>query len=79
MIHFMYIISHFISFTGTYEPRIVLLAPNVSDFTAQLVKALHWHREVTGLNLVEVLNFSQAFLNSIQLCICHCEDHFVIY
>ena len=30
----------------------------VSDFIAQLVRASHRNREVTGLNPVEVLNFS---------------------
>ena len=34
-------------------------APNVSSFSAQLVRASHWYREVTGLNPVEVLTFSR--------------------
>ena len=38
----------------------------VSGFIAQLVRAPHRHREVTGSNLVEVLNF---FLASIRNCI----------
>ena len=33
-------------------------APNVSSFIAQLVRASHRNREVTGSNPVEVLNFS---------------------
>ena len=33
-------------------------APNVSGFIAQLVRASHWYREVTGSNPVEVMNFS---------------------
>ena len=33
-------------------------APNVSGFIAQLVRASHRNREVTGLNPVEVLYFS---------------------
>ena len=33
-------------------------APNVSGFIAQLVRMSHRNREVTGSNLVEVLNFS---------------------
>ena len=33
-------------------------APNVSGFIAQLVRALHRYREVTGSNPVEVLTFS---------------------
>ena len=32
-------------------------APNISDFIAQLVRALHWYHKVTGSNPVEVLNF----------------------
>ena len=33
------------------------LAPNISGFIAQLVRASHRYREVTGSNPVEVLNF----------------------
>ena len=36
-------------------------APNVSGFTAQLVRALHRYREVYGSNPVDVLNFSGFF------------------
>ena len=32
-------------------------APNISDLIAQLVRALHQYREVTGSNPIEVLNF----------------------
>ena len=32
-------------------------ACDVSGFIAQLVRASHWYREVTGSNPVEVLNF----------------------
>ena len=35
-------------------------APNISGFIAQLVRASHQYREVTGSNLVEVPNFFQA-------------------
>ena len=38
-----------------------LTAPNVSGFIAQLVRASHRYREVTGSNPVEVLNFSGFF------------------
>ena len=36
-------------------------APNVSGFIAQLVRASHRYREVTGSNPIEVLNFSGFF------------------
>ena len=61
MIHFIY---HFIvdSFhTGTHKWP----APNVSGFIAQLVRASHRYREVTGSNPVENLNFS-GFLTQLQ-------------
>ena len=44
------------SITGTCVPR-GDLALNVSGFIAQLVKASHRYREVTGWKPVEVLNF----------------------
>ena len=63
MIHFIY---HFIIDlfpTGTLEPTNDHSAPNISGFihVAQLVRASHWYREVTGSNPVEVLNFSGFF------------------
>ena len=45
-----------------------LTCPNVSGFIAQLVRASHRYREVTGSNPVEVLNF---FIK----CVHNCEDH----
>ena len=54
-------------------------APNVSAFIAQLVRASHRHREVTGSNPVEVLNFFfQASLRNCINCV-HCNDHFFIF
>ena len=38
--------------------EICLSDSNVSGFIAQLIKASHRYREVTGSNPVEVLNFS---------------------
>ena len=35
-------------------------ATNISGFIAQLVRASHLYREVTGSNPIEVLNFFQA-------------------
>ena len=49
-------------------------APNVSGFIAQLVRASHRNREVTGSNPVEVLNF-QAYLRNCKNCVRNCEDH----
>ena len=40
---------------------IFAIAPNVSGFIAQLVRASHRYREVTGSNPVKVLNFSGFF------------------
>ena len=34
------------------------MLPNINAFIAQLVRASHWHRKVTGSNPVEVLKFS---------------------
>ena len=49
-------------------------APNVSGFIAQLVRAWHRYREVTGSNPVEVLNFFQASLRNCINCVHNCED-----
>ena len=51
-------------------------APNVSGFIAQLVRASHRYRQVTGSNPVEVLTFSGLptqllILNSVR----HGDDH----
>ena len=53
-------------------------APNVSGFIAQLVRASHRYREVTGSNPVEVLNFCQASLRNCINCF-HCDDHFYTF
>ena len=57
--YMIYFIHHFIIhpfLTGLLEPT--WPAPNVNGFIAQLVKASHRYREVTGSNPVEVLNYS---------------------
>ena len=53
-------------------------APNVSGFIAQLVEHRTGNREVTGSNLVEVLNFFQSSLRNCINCV-HCDDHFYIF
>ena len=50
-------------------------APNVSGFMAQLVRALHWYREITGSNHVEVLTFSGFHTQLFKLRSLHCDDH----
>ena len=45
----------------------ILAAPNVSGFIAQLVRALDRYREVTGSNPVEALNLSRFFTQSQEL------------
>ena len=51
-------------------------APNVSGFIAQLVRASHRYREVTGSNPVEVLIFSGFYyIRSCINCIHNCYDH----
>ena len=53
--------------------QIMWRAPNVSGLTAQLVRASHRYREVTGSNPVEFLTFSGFYT---QLLNDHnCEDH----
>ena len=42
-------------------------APNVSGFIAQLVRASHQYREVTGSNPVEVLNFFSGFFTQLHI------------
>ena len=46
-----------------------------SGFMAQLVRASHQYREVTGSNPVEVLNFFQASIYNCINCVHNCEDH----
>ena len=50
-------------------------APNIRGFIAQLVRAPHQYCEVTGSNLVEVLNFLQASLRNCINCIHNWENH----
>ena len=50
-------------------------ASNISGFIAQLVRASHWYREVTGSNPVEVLNFSGFCISSCINGVHKCEDH----
>ena len=52
-----------------------LTTPNVSGFIAQLVRASHRYREVTGSNPVEVLNFFQDSLCNCINCVHNWEDH----
>ena len=49
-------------------------APNVSGFTAQLVRASHRYHEITGSNPVEVLIF-QASIRNCKNCAHKCEDY----
>ena len=49
--------------------------PNVRGFIAQLVRASHRYREVTGWNPVEVLNFSGFYIRNYINCVHSCEDH----
>ena len=56
MKHFIY---HFTSILHGLIRTQKWPAPNISGFIAQLVRASHWYREVTGLNPVEVLTFSR--------------------
>ena len=46
----------------------------VSGFTAQLVRASHRYRKVTGSNPVEVLNFSGFYIRNCLNCVHDCED-----
>ena len=50
-------------------------ATNISSFIAQLVRASHLYREVTGSNHVEVLNFFSGFLCNCINCVHNAEDH----
>ena len=63
-----------ISFTGTYEPTTDLLPTSV----ASVGRASQRHRDVTGSNPVEVLNFFQASVRNCINCV-HCDDHFFIF
>ena len=50
-------------------------ALNNSGFIAQLVRASHWYREVTGSNPVEVLNFFSGFWGNCITCVHNSNDH----
>ena len=79
-LQFIYDIFH-ISLTHFFHGNIWthnLPASNISGFIAQLVRASHWYREVTGSNPVEVLNFFQASLCNCINCV-HRDDHFFIF
>ena len=60
-------------------------APNISGFIAQLVRASHRYREVTGSNTDEVGKFFSGFLRNCNCinCVHNSEDHssldFMIY
>ena len=54
------------SFVSSNEP--VKNAPNVSGFIAQLVRASHRYRKVTGSNPIEVLTFSGFYTQLLKLC-----------
>ena len=45
--------------------------------SSELVKASHQHREVTGSNRVEVLNFFSGVLRNCINCVHNCEDTFI--
>ena len=49
--------------------------PNVSGRIAQLVRASHRYREVTGTSSVEVLRFSGFYIRNCIDCFHICEDH----
>ena len=64
MKHFIYhctFIPHRLIRTHKWPP------PNVSGFIAQLVRAWHRHREVTGANNVEILTFSAFYTQLLKL------------
>ena len=54
---------------------IYVLGANVSGFIAQLVRASHRYRKVTGLNPVEVLICSGLYIRSCINCVHNCKDH----
>ena len=76
MTHFIY---HFTSILHGLIRTHKWLAPNISGFIAQLVRASHWYREVTGSNPVEVLNFSGLFVRNCLNSIHNCDDHGLLY
>ena len=50
-------------------------APNDRRFIAQLVRASQHYCEVTGSNLVEVLNFTGFYIRNCITCVHNWEDH----
>ena len=72
MKHFIY---HFTSILHGLIRTHKWPAPNVSGFIAQLVRASHRYRKVTGSNLVEVLTFSEASIRNCLNCVHNCDDH----
>ena len=50
-------------------------APNVSGFIAQVVRASHRYREVTGSNPVRKSWLFQASIRSCLNCVRNCDDH----
>ena len=71
MKHFIYLFTSILhGLIKTHK----LPAPNVSGFIAQLVRASHRYREVTGSNPVEVLTF-QASIHNCLSCVHNCDDH----
>ena len=57
----LYELFHFTSILHGLIRTHKLPAPNVSGFIAQLVRASHRYREVTGSNPIEVLTFSSCY------------------
>ena len=78
LFHYLFHISlTLISFTGTYEPTIILTCSQRPWLHSSVGRASHRYCEVTGSNPVEVLNFFQASLRNCINCV-HCDNHFFI-
>ena len=69
-----YFIYHFTSIPQGFIRTHKWQAPNVSGFIAQLVRASHWYREVTGSNPVESWLFQDSISNCLN-CVHNCDDH----
>ena len=78
-VHWLDIMKHFIyTFTSILHGLIRTHkwpTPNVSGFIAQLVRASHRYREVTGSNPVEVLTISGFYIRNCLNCVRNCDDH----
>ena len=73
MKHFIY---HFTSILHGLIRTHKWPAPNVGGFIAQVVRASHRYREVTGSNPVEVLTCSGFYMQLLKInCIHNCNDH----